>query len=53
MLLEKQNTDKEGLKKEIYLESSLIELPAQSLTELEKYYYEVTQSNYSNKEDSL
>jgi hypothetical protein len=50
MLLEKQNPDEEeDLKKEIYLESSLTELPAGSLTELEKYYHENIQLNYPNK----
>ena len=48
MLLEKQNLDEEDLKKEIYLESSLIELPAKSLTELEQEYYKSIESNYPN-----
>lgn len=48
MLLENQKTDEEDFKKEIYLESSLIELPAKSLTELEQEYYKSIESNYPN-----
>jgi hypothetical protein len=48
MLLENQKTNEEDLKKEIYLEPSLTELPAKSLTELEQEYYKSIQSNYPN-----
>lgn len=48
MLLEKQNLHEEVSKKDISLESSLTELPARSLTELEQEYYESIQSIYPN-----
>lgn len=53
MLLEDQNPDKRIYENKNLESSSLIELPAKSLTELEQDYYEMLLSNKPDKEDSL